>query len=560
MVKEILKINNLTIQVNSPFNKSIVLDNNSFTLKSGEIVGILGESGSGKSITALSILGLLSNALKIINGEVIFKGKDLLKLTDRQMNEVRGNAISMIFQEPMTSLNPVLKCGFQVVESLMKNQKIRKKDVKEKIIELFNEVKLSDPERIYKSYPHQLSGGQRQRVMIAMALAGNPEILVADEPTTALDVTVQKTIIELLKELQKKYGLSILFITHDIALISEIADRIIVMRKGCIVEEGSKNQIIKNPQHMYTKGLFACRPPMDKKPYRLLTIQDFEQDKVNISKPSNKKEKNNNEVILRVEDLKINFLKNSLFGKGEVSKTAVNKVNFELYKGETLGLVGESGSGKTTIGRAIMQLIVNYEGKIWFNNQLVNEMNSKEQRILKKSIQLIFQDPYSSLNPKTKVGKAIMEPMEVHNLYKTTQQRKDKVIDLLSKVGLSFEHINRYPHEFSGGQRQRLVIARALAMQPEVIICDESVSALDVSIQAQVLNLLNDLKEEFQLTYIFISHDLGVVKYMSDRIMVLNQGNIEEINSSDKIFNKPQTKYTKKLIMAIPTDPHSHLH
>ncbi|MBN1183303.1 MAG: ABC transporter ATP-binding protein [Bacteroidales bacterium] len=560
-MNEILKISNLTIQVDTFNNKSQVLDNVSFSLNKGEIVGILGESGSGKSITALSILGILAKALKIKNGQIIFKGKDLLEFSDKKMNMVRGKAISMIFQEPMTSLNPVLKSGFQVGESLKENRSIPKKELKVRVLKLFEEVKLPDPLRVYNSYPHQLSGGQRQRVMIAMALAGNPEILIADEPTTALDMTVQKTIIELLKELQKTYGLSILFISHDIALISDIADRIIVMRRGKIVEMGNNKEIVNNPQHVYTRGLFACRPPIDKKPRRLLTIQDFEKDN-SISIDAGNENGNNTiikkiqkDIILRVENLQVDFLTTKIFGKEKNSNRAVDGVSFDLYKGETLGLVGESGSGKTTVGRTIMNLISNYQGVIEYKGRLIKSLSNSEQRALKKNIQLIFQDPYSSLNPKIPVGKAIMEPMEVHGIWENSKIRKDKVFELLDKVGLLPEHFNRYPNEFSGGQRQRIVIARALSMQPEVIICDESVSALDVSIQAQVLNLLNDLKEELELTYIFVSHDLGVVKYMSDRIMVLNKGIVEEINTSEELFNKPQTAYTEKLIQSIPRDP-----
>ena len=464
----------------------------------------------------------------------------------------------MIFQEPMSSLNPSMTCGKQVEEILLQHSKLSKNEVKQETISLFEKVKLPNPERILKSYPHEISGGQKQRVMIAMAIACKPDILIADEPTTALDVTVQKDIISLLKELQIETKMSIIFITHDLALISEIADRVIVMYKGDIVEQGAVKDIFKNPKHNYTKALINSRPSLDTRLQTLPTIQDFLNDTIsNDIVTSEAREKNHKILyckppILEVINIEKEFIsKSGLFTKSESFK-AVNNVSFKLYEGETLGLVGESGCGKSTLGNAILQLDKATAGAILYNGIDITKLSTTNTRALRKDIQIIFQDPYSSLNPRIPVGEAIMEPMEVHNLYASDIERKEKVIDILNRVGLSEDYFNRYPHEFSGGQRQRIGIARTIALQPKLIVCDESVSALDISVQAQVLNLLNELKTDFGFTYIFISHDLAVVKYMSDQLLVMNQGKIEELDDADVIYNAPKKEYTKKLIHAIP--------
>ena len=464
----------------------------------------------------------------------------------------------MIFQEPMSSLNPSMTCGKQVEEILLQHSKLSKNEVKQETISLFEKVKLPNPERILKSYPHEISGGQKQRVMIAMAIACKPDILIADEPTTALDVTVQKDIISLLKELQIETKMSIIFITHDLALISEIADRVIVMYKGDIVEQGAVKDIFKNPKHNYTKALINSRPSLDTRLQTLPTIQDFLNETIsNDIVTSEAREKNHKILyckppILEVINIEKEFIsKSGLFTKSESFK-AVNNVSFKLYEGETLGLVGESGCGKSTLGNAILQLDKATAGAILYNGIDITKLSTTNTRALRKDIQIIFQDPYSSLNPRIPVGEAIMEPMEVHNLYASDIERKEKVIDILNRVGLSEDYFNRYPHEFSGGQRQRIGIARTIALQPKLIVCDESVSALDISVQAQVLNLLNELKTDFGFTYIFISHDLAVVKYMSDQLLVMNQGKIEELDDADVIYNAPKKEYTKKLIHAIP--------
>lgn len=554
---EILKVHNLSVNVFYNNYQHVILDNITFSLNHGETLGILGESGSGKTITALTILQLLSSSLTIYSGEILYKGLDVLRLSEKEMKTIRGGEIAMIFQEPMTSLNPVLTCGNQIMECVRLYYKLTTEKAKKRALELIHEVKLPEPERIFKSYPHQLSGGQRQRIMIAMAISGHPKILIADEPTTALDVTVQKSILELLVDLQKVYGLSILFISHDIGVIEELASRILVMRNGKIIEQGNKDEIIKTPVNPYTKALLACRPPMRSKPKRLPTLQDIEKvshTKIEMDRNTIRNTYHNASVnvILSVENLRVNFSKSGIIKKSHSIVEAVKGVNFQVYQRETLGLVGESGSGKTTIGRAIMQLVEIYSGNIKYRNIKLNALNEQKKRKIRTKIQLIFQDPYASLNPKISIGKAIMEPMIVHEIHTSKKQREARVIELLEKVGLSASVFYCYPHEFSGGQRQRVVIARALAMNPELIICDESVSALDVSIQAQVLNLLNDLKDELGLTYIFISHDLAVVKYMSERIIVLNEGSIEEINTAENIFNTPQSDYTKQLIHSIP--------
>ena len=541
------------------FGDNQVIHNISYGLNKNEILGIVGESGSGKSVSSLAILGLLPRRIsKITSGSIIYEDEDLTQLSSKAFQRIRGNKIAMIFQEPMSSLNPSMTCGKQVEEILLQHSNLSKNEVKQETISLFEKVKLPNPERILKSYPHEISGGQKQRVMIAMAIACKPDILIADEPTTALDVTVQKDIISLLKELQIETKMSIIFITHDLALISEIADRVIVMYKGDIVEQGAVKDIFKNPKHNYTKALINSRPSLDTRLQTLPTIQDFLNDTIsNDIVTSEAREKNHKILyskppILEVINIEKEFIsKSGLFTKSESFK-AVNNVSFKLYEGETLGLVGESGCGKSTLGNAILQLDKATAGAILYNGIDITKLSTTNTRALRKDIQIIFQDPYSSLNPRIPVGEAIMEPMEVHNLYASDIERKEKVIDILNRVGLSEDYFNRYPHEFSGGQRQRIGIARTIALQPKLIVCDESVSALDISVQAQVLNLLNELKTDFGFTYIFISHDLAVVKYMSDQLLVMNQGKIEELDDADVIYNAPKKEYTKKLIHAIP--------
>ena len=552
----------------------------SFTLNKGETIGIVGESGSGKSVTSLSAMRLIpSPPGEISGGEIIFhkddgESVDLLKISEEEIRKHRGNDIAMIFQEPMTSLNPVFTCGNQVVEAIMLHQNMNKHEAKDLTIKLFEEVQLPDPERIFSTYPHQISGGQKQRVMIAMAMSCQPSVLIADEPTTALDVTVQKTILQLMQKLQTERDMGILFITHDLGVIAELADKVVVMYKGNIVEQGNVWDIFSNPQHPYTKGLLACRPPLDKRYKFLPTVSDFMKEDENgkmiennitveeftkdLTIPNSERELKQKELfakepILKIKNLKTYFpIRNGFFGGISSHVKAVDNVNFDVYPGETLGLVGESGCGKTTIGRTIIRLEEPTEGEMIYKGKDIAKMDAKELREFRKEVQIIFQDPYSSLNPRMTIGNAIMEPMQVHGILENDEQRKKRVEDLLTRVNLDPSHFYRYPHEFSGGQRQRIGIARALAVNPKFIICDESVSALDVSVQAQVLNLLNELKEEFGLTYIFISHDLSVVKYMSDRMLVMQDGKIEEMGDADQIYNDPQTEYTKKLIDAIP--------
>ena len=580
MSKTLLEFKNLVTEFHTEGTTVKAVNNISFTLKKGETIGIVGESGSGKSVTSLSAMRLIPSPPGIISGgEIIFHKKngdkvDLLKVSEEEMRSYRGNDLAMIFQEPMTSLNPVFTCGDQVLEAIMLHQKMDKNEAKNLTIELFKKVQLPDPERIYSTFPHQISGGQKQRVMIAMAMSCEPSVLIADEPTTALDVTVQKTILQLMQDLQREQDMGILFITHDLGVIAELADKVVVMYKGKIVEQGNVWDIFTNPQHPYTKGLLACRPPLEKRYSFLPTVSDFMKIDANgtiidnnisvedftknlIISDSERKEKQKilfaKEPVLKLQNLKTYFpIRNGFFGGISSYVKAVNNVTFDVYPGETLGLVGESGCGKTTIGRTILRLEEPTEGSMIYKGQDIVKMNADELRSFRKEVQIIFQDPYSSLNPRMTIGNAIMEPMQVHNLLNSDEERKEKVKELLTKVSLDPSHFYRYPHEFSGGQRQRIGIARALAVNPKFIICDESVSALDVSVQAQVLNLLNDLKDEFGLTYIFISHDLSVVKYMSDRMVVMQEGEIEEMGDADTIYNSPETEYTKRLINAIP--------
>ncbi|MFP9097593.1 ABC transporter ATP-binding protein [Flavobacterium sp. RHBU_24] len=556
----LLSIQNLTISARKDGQWLPIVKNSSFTLHKNEILGIVGESGSGKSVTSLAVMGLLPKGiLRITEGSITFEGRDVSALSQKELRNLRGGEISMIFQEPMSSLNPSLKCGYQVAEILKEHTKLSDKEIKATVIQLFEKVKLPNPDAIYNRYPHEISGGQKQRVMIAMAIACKPKILIADEPTTALDVTVQKEIVLLLKELQQETGMSIIFISHDLSLVSEIANRVIVMYRGEIVEQGDALGIFKNPQHTYTKALISSRPSLDVRLKRLPTIKDYLENTVNTIEVTPKQRAENHAVLysqpplLEVINVEKEYVSNAgLFGKAATFK-AVNDVSFKIYEGETLGLVGESGCGKSTLGNAILQLDKATAGKILYRGKDLTKLSGSEIRALRKEIQIIFQDPYSSLNPRLTVGQSIIEPMKVHKLYANDKERREKVIAILNRVGLGEEHYNRYPHEFSGGQRQRIGIARTIALQPKLIVCDESVSALDISVQAQVLNLLNELKENFGFTYIFISHDLAVVKYMSDQVLVMNKGRIEEMNEADALYAHPQKEYTKKLIAAIPT-------
>lgn len=622
----LLDIRNLVTEFRTDSETVKAVNDVSFSIRAGETVGIVGESGSGKSVTSLSVMGLIPNPPgEITGGEIIYHSRkngaiDLTKLSEKEMRQYRGNEIAMIFQEPMTSLNPVYTCGEQVMEAIIQHKDFpevskgrnfadnilkwtfriffflniwairswisskyigprsfytkKQKIAREQVLELFRQVQLPDPERILNAYPHQISGGQKQRVMIAMAMSCNPQLLIADEPTTALDVTVQKTILELMKDLQASHNMSIMFITHDLGVIAELADKVIVMYKGKIVEQGTVLEIFSNPQHPYTKSLLACRPPLNRRLHWLPTVNDFmhtdesgniiqnEQSVHEVTynlvvTDQERKQQHENlyakEPVLRVENVSTHFVtQKSVTGKPVKVVKAVDEVSFDVYPGETLGLVGESGCGKTTLGRTILRLIEPTGGKIFFHGKDITKLSTSEMRAMRKDIQIIFQDPYSSLNPRITIGNAIMEPMRVHNIGKDDNERKQIVVDLLKRVNMNVAHFYRYPHEFSGGQRQRICIARALALNPKFIICDESVSALDVSVQAQVLNLLNELKKEFGFTYIFISHDLSVVKFMSDRMVVMQKGKIEEMGDADSIYENPKSEYTKNLINAIP--------
>ncbi|WP_100610420.1 ABC transporter ATP-binding protein [Confluentibacter lentus] len=553
--KTILTVENLSIS----FGENEVIHGISYHLNQNEILGIVGESGSGKSVSSLAILGLLPKKISKINsGSIIYNNQDLTTLSSKAFQNIRGKKIAMIFQEPMSSLNPSMTCGKQVQEILLQHESLTKLQAKQETISLFEQVKLPEPNRIYDAYPHEISGGQKQRVMIAMAIACKPDILIADEPTTALDVTVQKNIIELLKELQAKTKMSIIFITHDLALISEIANRVLVMYKGEIVEQGAVSDIFNNPQNNYTKALINSRPSLDTRLKVLPIIQDYLNNSVSRAIISSEERQLNHKTLyskpplLEVINVEKEYVSKSGWFTKPTTFKAVDNVSFKLYEGETLGLVGESGCGKSTLGNAILQLDKATAGKILYKGIDITKLSKTDTRHLRKDIQIIFQDPYSSLNPRIPVGEAIMEPMKVHKLYNSDAERKEKVIDILNRVGLSEDYFNRYPHEFSGGQRQRIGIARTIALQPKLIVCDESVSALDISVQAQVLNLLNELKATFGFTYIFISHDLAVVKYMSDQLLVMSQGHIEELDDADIIYNHPKKEYTKKLIHAIP--------
>ncbi|WP_198806237.1 ABC transporter ATP-binding protein [Leptolyngbya sp. BL0902] len=582
----------------------------SFQVKRGQTLGIVGESGSGKSVTSLAVMGLVpSPPGRVVGGDLIFQAPDtpavnLMALSDDQRQAYRGGQIAMIFQEPMSSLNPVYTIGFQMVEAIRQHQNLSPEAAQRQAIERLQEVKLlpqtdqhraelrqaqphlsdqtltaqieAQQQAMLNRYPHELSGGQIQRVMIAMAISGNPALLIADEPTTALDVTVQATILDLLRELRDRRGMSLMFITHDLGIIAEIADQVAVMYQGKIVEAGSVMEIFANPKHPYTKGLLACRPQPEQRLRRLPTVADFmgtevEQGHLTIREkvldetaraqfsPLTEAELDvrrqtleASPPLLRVEHLKVGYPIRGVFGKTQRYTLAVNDVSFHIQTGETFGLVGESGCGKTTLGRALLRLVNPLSGHIWFEGRDVLALKPQALRTLRRDMQIVFQDPYSSLDPRMSVGAAIAEPLKIHGVVKSQRNQKERVAYLLERVGLPADCMNRFPHEFSGGQRQRICIARALALNPKFIICDESVSALDVSVQAQVLNLLKELQAEFNLTYIFISHDLAVVKFMSDRIMVMNQGQVEEIGPAEAVYRQPQTAYTQKLIQSIP--------
>ncbi|KAI9459574.1 nickel-transporting ATPase [Russula earlei] len=564
MPSPLLEIKDLCVDFVVNGHTSGALRNIHLTVNRGEIVAIVGESGSGKSVTSLSILQLLPSPPAIYrHGEILLTTDDttidLLQAPAQQLQRIRGNDVAMIFQEPMSSLNPVFTCGYQVMEAILLHSALSRTDAKQRAIALFEKVQLPDPASIFYRYPHQLSGGQKQRVMIAMAMSCEPSLLICDEPTTALDVTVQQNILRLIKALQQQNNMGVIFITHDLGVVAEIADRVIVLYKGQIVEENTTEQLFTHPKHPYTRALLACRPALYQKGQRLPVVADFIEKSIDdrpqtiVSKQPWSMDHGLSTALLSIQNLKVYYPSAKTFlGKVKNYTKAVDDVSFEVYEGETLGLVGESGCGKSTLGRAILQLTGATGGKILYKGEDLLYMNTSRLRALRKDIQIIFQDPYSSLNPRMTIGDAIAEPLRVHGLVSTAAKRKERVIALLEQVGLQAVHYHRYPHEFSGGQRQRIVIARALALEPSFIICDESVSALDVSVQAQVLNLLNDLKQSFGFTAIFISHDLSVVRYISDRIIVMNKGKIEEMGEAEQVYNHPASAYTKKLIASIP--------
>lgn len=545
----ILKVDELSI---SAGELELVKDL-SFELRKGQTLGIVGESGSGKSLTSLAVMGLLSKALSV-KGNIRYKKKEILKLTEKQLLSIRGNEIAMIFQEPMTALNPTKKCGTQVVEVMLRHLKISKKEAHDETIELFKKVDLPRPGSIFESYPHEISGGQKQRVMIAMAIACKPKILIADEPTTALDATVQSGILKLLNQLRDEYGMGMIFISHDLGVVKNVADEILVMFQGKMVEYGSAAKVFNQPENAYTKGLLACRPTPDTNFLRLPVVSDFMKGvrpKLKIRTREGRERHLakllQNKPLLKVKSVnKLFKSKGGIFKKPEEVK-ALSQVQLNIYEGETLGLVGESGSGKTTLGRILCGLETATEGQIFYKGKDITKLSSSEWRKLHREVQIIFQDPFSSLNPRIKIGPTLTEVMKVQTKL-SAKERRAKSEELLEKVGLKKEYYDRYAHEFSGGQRQRIGIARALAVNPRFIVCDESVSALDVSVQAQILNLLNDLKQEFGFTYLFISHDLAVVKYFADRIVVLKDGELVEEGQADQLYEAPKTDYTKKLI------------
>jgi peptide/nickel transport system ATP-binding protein len=559
----LLSVRNLVVDFQTGEGITRAVNNISFDIPAGKTIGIVGESGSGKSVTSLAVMGLLQRpAARIPQGEIYFNGEDLLKYSESQMRVVRGNQISMIFQEPMTSLNPVFKVGDQIAETLRVHHKISKKAAWDQAVDLMNQVGIPNPSASAHKYPHEMSGGQKQRVMIAMAISCEPKLLIADEPTTALDVTIQKQVLELLFELQQKYHMSMMFITHDLGVIGDIADDVVVMYRSNVVEKNNAKEIFYTAKHPYTKGLLACRPKLGANPRRLLTVSDFmdeagvekhvSPERVVVFDKETEKEKTS-DILLEVKNLVTQFpIKGGIFGRTVDHFKAVNDVSFTLKKGKTLGLVGESGCGKTTLGRSILRLVEPASGSIIYNGKDITHVYSEELRLLRRKMQIIFQDPYSSLNPRMTISEILTEPLNIHNVGNSKKERLDMAKQLFEKVGLNLAQLNRYPHEFSGGQRQRICIARALMLRPEFVICDESVSALDVSIQAQVLNLLLDLQEEFGLTYIFISHDLSVVNFIANEVGVMNAGKIIEMDKASNIYKNPKEEYTRALLSAIP--------
>ena len=564
MDKPLLSIQNLTVKFKTQEELVTAVNNVSFDIPKGKTVGLVGESGSGKSVTSLATMGLIPMPPgQITSGTILFHGEDLLQKSEKEMRKIRGNRISMIFQEPMTALNPVFRIGSQISEVLRLHKGMSKKQAWNYAIDLLDQVGIPDPKNKIKAYPHEMSGGQKQRVMIAMAIACEPDLLICDEPTTALDVTIQKQVLDLMLDLQEKYHMSMLFITHDLGVIADLADDVVVMYRSNIVEKNHSHNIFKNPQHPYTKGLIACRPLLEGNPQRLLTVSDYmDEDGSEKSipaekfKPMIKPDKNDidkHPVLLEVKNLNTWFpVKGGLFNQTKRHVKAVNNVSFTVHQGETLGLVGESGCGKTTLGRTILRLQQATSGEVIYDGINVMQQDKESLRKLRSRMQIIFQDPYSSLNPRMTVGDILTEPMAIHGIGSNKKERFERAKELMQKVDLKPQHLNRYPHEFSGGQRQRICIARAIGIEPEFIICDESVSALDVSVQAQVLNLLQDLQQDLKLTYIFISHDLSVVNYISDRVGVMNNGEIVELDTAENIYKSPQRNYTKRLLEAIP--------
>lgn len=558
-----LYIENLSVNFQSERESSEAIKNISLSVDRGEILALVGESGSGKSVTALSVLQLLPAPPAFYkNGSILFSEDgqnkvDLLKLNQKELQRIRGNKVAMIFQEPMTSLNPVISCGKQVMEAILQHKRLATSEAKKSTIEWFDKVQLPQPDKIFDRYPHQLSGGQKQRVMIAMAMSCGPLLLICDEPTTALDVTVQKNILQLIKTLQQEQNIGVLFITHDLGLVAEFADRAAIMYKGSVVEQNTVQEIFHHPQQPYTKALLACRPGLYPKSKRLPVVSDFldkeEEAKNNVFSPPDMINNLQKEPLINIKNITVSFpVRTNILGKVTNRYKAVDDVSFEVLKGETLGLVGESGCGKTTLGRTLLGLVEPSAGSIIYNGTDLTKLERKALQQFRKEVQLVFQDPFSSLNPRLAIGEAIEEPLKKLRLYNNGIERRKRVHDLLDKVNLPLNAATRYPHEFSGGQRQRIVIARALSMNPHFLVCDESVSALDVSVQAQVLNLLNDLKKDLGLTMLFISHDFSVVRYMCDRIMVMNKGQIIETDEAENLYHHPKSEYTKNLLKAIP--------